>query len=150
MPVAVTSIWSPSSQIKTCLRTESHRVGELGVMDHVAILPVHRHEVLRAQQLVEGAQFALARVTRGVDRLVARVDHLGRGAVQVVDHATDRPLVARDRVRTEDDRVVGADLEESRVAARELRQRGQRLALAAGADDAHLTRARSGRCSRCR
>src|ERR1039457_5954781 len=40
----------------------------------------------------------------------------------------------------EDHGVVGADLQESSVAARELRERGERFALAAGADDAHFAR----------
>ena len=109
--------------MSTCLGAESHGDGELGVVNHVAILAVHRHEVLRSQQLLERAQLALARVARGVDRLLARVDDLGRFAVQVVDHSTDRPLVARDRVRAEDHRVVGADLEVARVTSRQLATR---------------------------
>ena len=113
-------------------------MGQFGVMNHVPILAVHRDEVLWSQQLVEGAQFALARVARGVDRLVTRVDHFGRGPVQIVDDATDRPLVAGNRMGTEDHRVVGADLQEPGVAARELGQGGERLALAAGADNADL------------
>jgi len=72
---------------------------------------------------VERTQFALASVARGVDRLVTRVDHFGGGAVQVVDHSTDGPLVARDRMRTQYDGVVGTDLQEPRVASRQLRQR---------------------------
>jgi hypothetical protein len=110
------------------------------VVDHVTVLAVHRDEVARTHELMEGAQLALAGVARSVDRLVARVDDLGARSVQVVDDAPDRPLVARNRMRAQYDGVVGAHLEVARVAARQLRQRGQRLALAAGADHADLAR----------
>ena len=77
-------------------------MSQLGVVHHVSILTVHRHEVLRSKQLVECAQLTLTRVAGSVDRLVTGMDHLGRGAVEVVDDATDRPLVAGYRVGTED------------------------------------------------
>ncbi len=88
---------------------------------------------------MERSQLALAGVARGVDRLVTRVDYFSARAVQVIDDPTDRPLVARNRVRTEDHGVVGADLEVAGVATREFGERGEGLTLAAGADDAHLT-----------
>ena len=72
MPVAVDLDLVAVLTDQDVLGSESHRVRQLGVMDHVAVLAVHRDEVLRSQQLVERAQLALASVTRGVDRLVAR------------------------------------------------------------------------------
>jgi hypothetical protein len=68
--VLFTSIWSPSSQIKTCV-AQSHRERQVGVVHHVAVLTVDRDEVLRSHQLVEGAQLALTGVARGVHRLVS-------------------------------------------------------------------------------
>jgi len=42
----------------------------------MAILAVHRHEVLRAKELLVGAQLALTRVSGRVDRFVTRMKSL--------------------------------------------------------------------------
>ena len=69
------------------------------------------------------------------------MDDLGAEAHEPVDHLRHVHLVARDRVRREDHRVVGVELEPAVVALRHQRQGRHRLALAAGRDHAHLARA---------
>jgi hypothetical protein len=63
-------------------------------MDHVAIFAVHRNEVSWPHQLMKRTQFALACVTRCVHWFVARVNHLGSRAMQIVNDATDGPFIA--------------------------------------------------------
>ena len=71
-------------------------------------------------------------------------------ADEPVDHLADVGLVARDRVRAHDHDVAGADLDPPVLVGGHQRQRRHRLALGAGADDAHLGRVEVADRRRCR
>ena len=109
-------------------------------MHQMAVLAVDRHEPLGLHQVEQELQLLLRRVPRDVHRRVASVNHLGTRTVQRIDHARHVRLVARDRVRGDDDDVVGADLHVLVLVRRHERQRAHRLTLRAGAHDAHLAR----------
>ena len=66
--------------------------------------------------------------------------HHRRRVGQPVAHDGDRSLVARDRVGTEDHRVVVVELEPLALADRHLGERSSRLALRPGAHDQGLLR----------
>jgi hypothetical protein len=68
-------------------------------------------------------------VPGGVDRRVARGEHVAADVVEPVDRLVDRALVARDRRGGEDDRVAGLELDGGMVAVGHPAQRRQRLAL---------------------
>ena len=78
---------SPSSQTSTWSVRHADRLGQPRVVDHVAVLAVHRHEPLGLHEVEEELQLLLRRVPRHVHRRAAAVDHLGAGAVQRVDDA---------------------------------------------------------------
>ena len=70
---------------------------------------------------------------------VLLVEHLGAQPGEAVDRVVDAQLVPGDRLRRDDHRVAPLDLH-GMVAVRDPGQRGQRLSLAAGAEDQHLAR----------
>ena len=72
----------------------------------VLVLPVHGNRVLGLHQGVDELDFLLAGVARHMDILE---DDLGPLVVELVDDPGHGLLVARNRVRGEDDRVVGLD-----------------------------------------
>ena len=115
-----------------------HAPGQLGVVNHVAVLAVDRDEGLGLGHRQQGLQLALAGVAAHVDRLGARMDDLGALAVQLVDDPADRPLVARDGVGADDDHVAILDAEPLVVAGGHQREGRHGLALRAGRDDADL------------
>ncbi len=90
-------------------RSDTHRESETDMMDEVPVFTVDRHEALRLRHRHQGAQLSLPGVATDVDGFSAGVDHLGPASVELVDHAPDRPLVARDRVGTDDHHVSRAD-----------------------------------------
>ena len=79
-------------------------------------------------------------VPGGVDRRVARRDHVAADVVEPVDRLVDRALVAGDRRRREDDRVAAAQLDLRMVVEGHPAQRAERLALGPGRDDHELAR----------
>jgi len=115
MPVLLTSIWSPSSQIKTCLTEPMEWQLGGGPMWRY---PVDRNEVPCRSN---GGTYAVrpGERGRGVDRLVPRVDHFGaRGA-----GVDTRPTVTRCPGSDANSVYVSsARLQEPRVAS-QLRQR---------------------------
>ncbi len=82
---------------------------DLAVGDHVAVLTVDGHEVLRPHDVVVEAQLVGGGVAGHVDLGDALVDDVGALAEQTVDRAEDGVLVARDDRRGHDHGV--ADLE---------------------------------------
>ena len=118
----------------------SHVAGEISVGDQMRVLAVHRHEPLRHRNRVERLQFLLLAVSRGVDIDHPRVEDPDAVPSEPVAHGGDRSLIARDRVGTEDHRVVVVELEPLALANRHLGERGPRLALRAGAHDQGLLR----------
>ena len=68
------------------------------------------------------------------------VDHFGVAPVEVVDHAVDGLLVARDDARAQHYGVAGIDVRVLVVIHRRARERPHRLALRAGDHDQHLVR----------
>ena len=85
-------------------------------------------------------ELLLLGVAGGVHVLDAGVHDLGAEADQPVDHLGHVRLVARDRVRAHDHDVAGTHLEPAVLVRRHQGERRHRLALRAGADDAHLGR----------
>jgi hypothetical protein len=75
----------------------------------------------------------------GVHVVQAGMHHLGTLLDQAADHTRDVVLVAWDGMRTQDDRVVGSELQETVLRLRQSRERRHRFALGAGADHANLT-----------
>ena len=121
-------------------RVEAHGQGETGMVHHVAVLPVHRHEALGPGDVHQRPQLPLAGVPAHVDRLGPRVHDLGTSAVQVVDDLAHRPLVARDGMGADDHDVVLTDAQPLVLPRGHQRQCRHRLALGAGRDHAHLAR----------
>ena len=98
-------------------------------------LAVDRHHRLRADQGEQRAQLLGARVARDVHVGVLLVQHLGAVLRQPVDRVVHAQLVARNGARRDDHRVAALDLDRRVVVVRDARQRRQRLALRAGAED---------------
>ena len=90
----------------------SHLTGKISVSNKMGVLAVHRHEPLRHRHRVERLQFLLLAVSRGVDVDHPRVEDPDAVPSEPVAHGGDRSLVARDRVGTEDHRVVVVELEQ--------------------------------------
>ena len=118
----------------------SHVTGKISVSDKMGVLAVNRHEPLRHRHRVERLQFLLLAVSRGVDVDHPRVEDADAVPSEPVAHGGDRSLIARDRVGTEDHRVVVVELEPLALADRHLGERGPRLALRPGAHDQGLLR----------
>ena len=79
-------------------------------------------------------------VARDVHVGVLLVQHLCAVLRQPVDRVVDAQLVARHRTRRDDHRVAALDLDRRMVVVRDARERRQRLALRAGAEDQLLVR----------
>ncbi len=117
---------------------QAHRPRQGGVVDHVLVLAVHRDEPLGLGDRVVGLELVGLGVAGGVDVLQAGVHDLHAEAHEAVDHLGDVHLVARDRVRAEDDGVVGVQLQELGPLVGHQGQGRHGLALRAGGDHAHL------------
>ena len=78
------------------------------MLEEVAVLAVHGHEVARARELEHVAEVILARVAGHVDEGHVFPEHLRAAAQQRVDDAPDHPLVAGDDPRREDDEIAVA------------------------------------------
>ena len=98
-------------------------------------LAVHRHHRLRAHEADDRAQLLRLAVAGDVHGRVVLVQHLGAHLREPVDRVVDAQLVAGDRLRGDDHRVAGLDLDGGMVVVRDPRHRRHRLALAAGAED---------------
>ncbi len=96
---------------------------------------MHRHADLRPHPLIHLAQLAAARVAGDMHQRVAVLDDLHAEVDQPVLDLEDRLLVAGDGARGKHHRVAGCQRHRFHLVARQLGQRRQRLALAAGADD---------------
>ena len=77
-------------------RPGEHAAGDPRVLRQLAVLAVDRHEVARPDQRQHQLQLFLAAVARDVDVLDALVDDVGAAPREVVHHAADRLLVARE------------------------------------------------------
>src|ERR1035441_4588518 len=77
----------------------------------MAVVAVNGDEELRPQQVDHQPQFLLRAVSAYVDQTLGAivVDDLGVASFQVVDHAVDRLLVARNHARAKHYRVAGFD-----------------------------------------
>ncbi len=106
----------------------------------MAVLAVHGHEVPRVGELQHALQILLARVAGDVDERVVIVEHLGAETIERVDHAADRALVAGNDARGDDDEIATRHLHVLVLAGGHERERGVRLALAAGRQNDLLRR----------
>ena len=111
---------------------------ELRVRREHPVLAVDRHHVARPQQREHRPQLLLARVAGDVHGRDLLVQHLGPRARELVDRVVHAQLVPGHRLRGDDHRVARLDRERRVVAVRDARERGHRLALAAGAEREHL------------
>src|SRR5438128_836002 len=121
------------------VRLEADRLGEPRVAEQVSVLAVHRDEVARTREVQHQLQVLLASVAGDVDEGVVLVEDLGAQAIQGVDHAADRPLVARDYARRDDHEVAGLHLHVLVLGRGHERERRVGLALAPRRED-HLAR----------
>src|SRR3972149_5427083 len=107
-------------------------LGQARVAEQVPVLAVDRDEVARAREGQHALEVLLARVAGDVDEGVVLPEDLGAEPVERVDPPADRPLVARDHARRDDHEVARRDLHVLVLARGHERERGVRLALAAG------------------
>ena len=96
---------------------------------------MHRHRVARLHQPVHPPQLVARRMSGDMHQMIVVGHQPHAAAHQVVLHRADRPLVAGDHARGEDDRIALAQRDPRMVVARDARQRAARLALAAGDQD---------------
>ena len=122
---------SPSSQREHGL--DAHLARELGLRLQMARLAVHRHDDLRPHPAVHLAQLVAARVTGDVHQRFVVGQDIAAVARQVVLDAPDRLLVARDGARGEDHDIALVERDLRVLLLGDARERGARLALAAGA-----------------
>ncbi len=87
-----------------------HTPGDTRVLHELPVLAVDRYEEARLHERQHQLGLFLAAVSRDVDLLDAFVDDFGAAAAQVIDDAADGLLVAGNRARREDDRVVRLQL----------------------------------------
>ena len=120
------------------LRGAPDRLGQLGVQADALVVAVERHHVLRLGQVEHQLHLLPVAVAGSVDRGVLGGDHPSADLEDPVDRLVDRPLVAGDRRRREDDGVAGVQLDVAVLAVGHPPQRRERLALAAGRDRDHL------------
>src|ERR1700682_1670574 len=81
------------------------------MLEEVAKLTVHRHEVLRPRERDHLLEILLARVAGHVDEGDVFPEHLRAALEEGVDRATDHALIAGDDARREDDQVARPDLD---------------------------------------
>src|SRR5215469_13873205 len=105
--------------------------GEVEMAHEVAVLPVHRHEVPRPDQVQDQLQLLLRGVARDVDRRVAAVVDDRPAAIEVVHQARDGALVPRDDARRQHDDVARRERHLLVVVHGDADQRRRRLGLAA-------------------
>ena len=107
-------------------------LGELGVLRHLPVFAVDRHEIARAHQIQHQPQLLRAAVAGDVDRRVHRaVDHVGAALRDVVDHPVDAFFVSGDDAGAQRDGIAGLDRKMLVIVDRHARQRRHRLALRA-------------------
>ncbi|MGY3514264.1 hypothetical protein ACVIQY_007239 [Bradyrhizobium sp. USDA 3051] len=111
---------------------------ELGVLVQVQGLAMDGDQELRPGPGDHVAQFVAAGMTGDMDQLVAVGDDLHALQDQAIDDGPDRLLVAGNGARGEDDAVATVERDLGMVVIGDARQRGTRLALAAGAERQHL------------
>ena len=108
----------------------------------VAIVAVDGNKELRTDQVNHQPQLFLAAMSADVDqpRGAVIIDHLGIAPLQVVDHAIDRLLIARNHARAHQHGVAGIDLGELVIVHRGPAQCAHRFALRSADHDAQLVR----------
>ena len=111
--------------------------GQARVLGEHAVLAVHGHEVAGAHALDHLDQLVLAGVAGHVHARVAAVHDVAAAAEEVADQARDRALVAGDRARRHHDGVARSHRDVAVLVDADHGQRGERLALAAGHEEAH-------------
>ena len=103
--------------------------------DQMRRLAMHGNADLRPRPFIHLAQLVAARMAGDVDQRVAVLDDLDALVDQQVLDLEDRLLVAGDGARRKHDDVARRQRHRLHLVARQLGERGARLALAAGADD---------------
>ena len=118
-------------------------VGQPGVLRKLPVLAVNRHEIARPHQIQHQPQLFHRPVSGNVQRRIhAAVHHVRAALREMVDHAEDRLLIARNDARTEHHRVARLDRDVFVVIHGHARERRHRLALRAGNQDRDLRRLR--------
>ena len=112
---------------------DAGRARELGVLGEMQRLAMHRNGDARAHPAVKLRHLGAARMAGDVHQMGAVGDDLDALPDQPVDHLADRLLVARDGARGKDHQVALAKRHLRVLVLGDARERGARLALAAGA-----------------
>ena len=107
-PRSSISSGSPFSPWKMSRGVDADRLGQLGVQAQPLEVAVERHHVARLDEVQHQLDLLGVAVPGGVDRRVARRDHVAADVVEAVDRLVDGALVAGDRRGREDDRVARA------------------------------------------
>ena len=105
---------------------------QVGVLLEMAVLAVHRNEVLGFYKGVHKFEFLLAGVSGYVNSAQSGVHYLRAKSVQIVDNVADCALVTGDGVCGDDDCIICAHLHLVELATCHTRQSGHWLALAPG------------------
>ena len=112
---------------------DAGRARELGVLGEMQRLAVHRNGDARLHPAIKLRHLGAARMAGDVHQMRAVGDDLDALPHQPVDELADRLLVARDGARGEDHQVALRERHLGVLVLGDARERGARLALAAGA-----------------
>src|SRR5665647_1742200 len=120
------------------LLADAGLTGELGVEMLVPVLAVHRHEILRAQQVEHHAQVFLGSVAADVHAAALPVDHGGARLEQTIDRGHDADLVAGDGSRRDDHGVAFVQAHLRMIVERHARERREGFSLTPRREDEDL------------
>ena len=105
---------------------------------HVQRLAMHRNEDLRTHPADHVLELGAPRMAGHMHEVGSVGDDLDALGDEAVDHLHDRLLVAGNGARGKDHAVAARKRHVRVIVLRDARQRGARLALAAGAERHHL------------